>query len=478
MSQVSRFNKKKMIILDFINGLSDSKWSGTKNSVYGCCGLDIHSEPGLLKVHQKLKKESGDTVTAFCRHKVSCSNGYSFWFSYTDGKIWARTSAGVWSLAHTTTPAAGSAGCLGAMEYNGFIYWATQSRLHRIAIANADNSWASEAEDWATFTVTDSEFHPMCIQDNRLFIGDGYYVAEVDEDGAFDDDSLNIKTPHRIKCMTDFKLDVLIGTFVANTVAKTEVIQWDTISPSWNTSDTIEEVGINAFIKDDNFVYAQAGRAGNLYFYNGEQLEPYKRIPGTWTNTSYGEVHDGSHANFRGVPIFGFSNGAGNPAKQGVYSLGSYSRDYPKVLDLSWINSQGKVDTQEIGAILVQDFDILVAWKDGTNYGVDVIDWSNKYASSYFETMMLFQNRRDLTDTLRKVSCYYNSLPAGTGITFSYSINGAAYVAMTSVTNSKINEIAADLSADNVGSLQIKVAFTVSGNDSPTLEVPLAIEID
>ena len=127
-----------MIILDTIRGLSDSKFSGILGSVYRCVGLDLHSEPGLLKVHQKLTKNSGTTVTEFCRVKVACSNGYSFWFSYTSGKIWARTSAGVWSLAYTTVPAAGSAGCLGAIEYNGYVYWATQSRLHRIILASAD----------------------------------------------------------------------------------------------------------------------------------------------------------------------------------------------------------------------------------------------------------------------------------------------------------------------------------------------------
>ena len=46
---------------------------------------------------------------------------------------------------------------------------------------------------------------------------------------------------------------------------------------------------------------------------------------------------------------FGFSNGSGNPALQGVYSMGSYSKDYPKVLDLSWPISSGSLSSIEIG---------------------------------------------------------------------------------------------------------------------------------
>jgi len=462
------------IVLQNINGLSDSKWSGIAGSVAECVGLDLHSTPGLTKVQQKLALESGSTVDGLVKVAVAVSTGESFWFSADTGKIWRRSSTGTWLLVHTTTAAVGEHKCLGAAEYNGYLYWATQSRLHRIAMATAHatlaNWTANAVEDWATFEVTDISFHPMAIQDLSLFIGDGNQVAEVNEDGDFDDNVLDIKTPLRIKAMIPYDIDLLIGTYVADTVNRTEIIRWDTVSPSWNTSDPIEEVGINAFIRDDNYVYVNAGRAGRIYFYNGEQLEPYKRIPGDYSSTKYGTVHPGSTANFKGVPIFGFSNGLGNPAKQGVYSFGSYSRDYTKVIDLSWVNSQDKVSTQETGAILVLDFDLIVAWKDSANYGVDKLDYSNKYGSAYFETMILAQDKRDIEKTLAEVVAYYQSLPASTGITFSYKINHGSYVAMTSVTHSNESAVKAELSVGKIGSLQIKVAFTISSNDAPTLE--------
>lgn len=463
-------------------GLSDSKWSGILGSFAECVGIDGHSTPGILKVQQKLTKDSGATVTEFCRISVAASNGYTFWFSYTSGKIWARATAGTWTLAHTTTPAAGSAGCLGAMEYNGSIYWATQSRLHKIAIANADDSWASETEDFGTFDVTNAEFHPMVIQDITLFIGDGNQIAAVNQSGTFDSNVLDLHAELTIKCMAKYELDILIGTIVSVEVTQTELIRWDTVSTSWNNTDPIEEVGINSFIRDDNYLYIQAGRAGRFYFYDGSELIPLNRIPGDWTNVKYGEVYPNSQANFRGVPIFGLSNSpeagnsTGNPAKQGIYSYGSYSRNYEKVMDLSWVISQDDTTAVEIGAILViGEFEIMVAWKEGSNYGVDKLDWTAKYASAYFETMMLFQDRRNVLDTLQGVAGYYATLPASTSLTFSYSINGAAYVAFTSVTDVIINKVYADLSVGNVGSLQIKVAFGVSSNTAPELEALEAI---
>src|SRR3990167_3051890 len=120
------------IYMGEFGGLSDTEHSGPKNSFFRSVGIDWLSEPGRIKVHQKLTKNSGATIDAFCKFAVSASNGYTFWFSNTSGKIWARAAAGTWTLAYTTVPGAGAAGCLGAKEFNGFIYWATQSRLYRV----------------------------------------------------------------------------------------------------------------------------------------------------------------------------------------------------------------------------------------------------------------------------------------------------------------------------------------------------------
>ena len=123
-----------------LGGNADSNYLGAENSVAESVGLDIHSTPGLIKVNQKLTKDSGVTVTEFCKYGVSCSNGEFYFFSADSGKIWARTSLGVWRLVHTTSAAAGTHTCLGAIEFNGYIYWATQSRLHRITLAGADDT--------------------------------------------------------------------------------------------------------------------------------------------------------------------------------------------------------------------------------------------------------------------------------------------------------------------------------------------------
>ncbi len=360
---------------------------------------------------------------------------------------------------------------MGAIEYNGYIYWATQLWLHRIPIANADDNWVGAEVNFGLFGVGDADFHPMAIQDLSLFIGDRNQVALVDEDGVFDDNVLDIKTPHRIKSMIDYEFDLLMGTFIADTVSEAQIVRWDTVSPTWNTSDPVNEVGVNAFIRDDNNMLVSCGKYGRIYFFNGEQLETYERVPGEYSNTATATVHPSAVATFEGIPIFGVSNVTGNPCLQGVYALGSYSRNYPKGLTLDWVISEAVTSGIEIGAMLVIDGLIYVAWKYGSSYGIDRLDMTAKYTGSYFTTRMLFQEQRHLAKSLAEVAAYYNSMPANCGFTFSYSVNGAAFVAMTDVEDTTINEIKAELSVPNIGSLQIKCAFDVSGNNAPTMEM-------
>lgn len=132
-------------------GVSHSIYSGLKYSVARLIGFDIHSTPGLLLVNQKMSKVSGSTISESCLEAVDCSNGIRYWFSSDSGKVW-QDKAGTFTLVYTTVPESGEAKCLGAAEYNGYIYWFTQDRVHRIPI---NNSKADGSSNWTTYAEAD-----------------------------------------------------------------------------------------------------------------------------------------------------------------------------------------------------------------------------------------------------------------------------------------------------------------------------------
>ncbi len=459
-----------------LGGLADSKWAGIKNSLYKLIGWDLHSTPGLLKVAQKMTKDSGSTVTEFCKARVNSSNGAQYWGSSTSGKIWERTSAGAWSLVHTVIPAAGEAKILEMKEYQGTIYIATESRLHRIVAADAlgATEWtANIALNWATFTITDASFHPMLELNLVLYIGDGNYLAQVDT-ATFTADALDIKTPLRIKSLGRIATDILLGTWVADTITETEIIRWNTYSVSFTTPDPIPEVGINAFLPADNFVVVQAGNQGNFYYYNGEKLEIYLKIPGDYSPTAYGEVYPTAVGSLGGRILFGFSNGSGNPADQGIYQIARSTRNHPYVLDMpypiSLRSASALVTTNtEVGGILVVGTDVYASYKNGANVGIDKLDYSNKLELSYFETRVMILEREKFSN-FSKFVVSYADLPASTGITIQYEKNYAASFADTTEVTDALRKIVYAEEGVEATVLRLKVLATVNNNNAPTIE--------
>ena len=456
----------------FSGGLSDSSTSGVKGSFFDAVCCDIHSKPGLLKVNQKLTKESGATVTDLIKCKVQGTDGNTYLFGDA-GKIYKRTSAGVWSLKHTDT---GTEAILGACEYDGFLYWATHNKLHRKPFAGLAD-WSDVVEDWATFTNGDTAYHPMMVIGLYLFIGDGRAIASVSDTGTFTangtPDIAFTSLPHgyRMRCFYNYDIDLLIGTWVEATIDKARVFRWDTVSASYMSSDDIHEAGVNAFIPVDNSVFAQCGKFGNFYFYDGKDLRepPSKRLRGDYTPSKYLEIYPEAVTNLKGLPLFGVSNSVGNPVKQGVYSLGRYDKNYPLALNLEFVISPDKTESIEIGIIHAIGSNLLVSWKDGATYGVDKLDFTAKYASAYFTTRVLASDRV-IPKSYKKYLTSYKSKPTGTDITMKY-IKNYQTTPTTLTTRVKTDEqqIEAHEQLDG-GSLQVRLDFTVSGDDAPEVE--------
>lgn len=459
-------------------GLADSKFSGLQDSLFRMIGVDPHSDPAVLKAEQKLTKSSGTTITELCKWQIVSSNGRVYHFSSESGKIWETDTVGNVTLVYTTSPAAGEAKCLGAIEFQGYIVWATESRVHRILATQAEGSgeWAGNAvPNWQTFTTTNKYYHPMVEQNLNLYIGDGYNLAEWDGT-SFTGDALDINNPFVIKCLGKMGTDVLIGTVVDSNIAKTEIIRWNTWSVSFTTSDSIEEVGINAFLPADNYVYVSTGESGNIYAYDGVKLELYKRVQGEYSSTARATVHPDAVTNLNGNVLFGVSNVTGNPCLQGVYRIGRHSRNYNWIMDLPYPISERSgsdfvMSSIEIGSIVTYAQKIYVSWKNGSTCGVDVLDMSLKLNGAYFETRIMRPDRLNLSNFSEFILAY-NSLPTSTALTFYYDKNyTGSYTLPTSSqtidTDRKLISIEEGIEAT---ALQSKVVFTCSSNSTPSLE--------
>jgi hypothetical protein len=279
----------------------------------------------------------------------------------------------------------------------------------------------------------------------------------------------NLVSPERIQTMTDFDIDILVGTRDVN---KGRVLRWDGVSEGWSAQDDLEEQGINAFIRDDNYMYVQAGFYGRMYFYNGEKLDPYKRIPGDWSPTKTAKINPNASAFHLGVPVFGLSNVAGNPTLQGVYGFGSYGVGYPKTLSLDFPIPTNVFEGVEIGSMVADGADLYVSYKDATDVGVAKLDWANKYNGAYLETNALMgtENRSDFTN-IDAVNVDYTDLPANTGITIAYKKNyDSTFTTLSGITFPKLKQVKARETITDIANLILKISLTTNTNATPNVE--------
>lgn len=453
-----------------LGGLADSKYYGVAGSMHELVGIDLHSKPGVMRAQYKMLKESGTTVDAPVHVILPCSDGNTYLFSSTTGKVWKRTSAGVYSLVYTTVPGAGAgdAGCKGAFEYNGYIYYATQSRLHRTLVSNP---FAAVDLNWATFTATDSAYHPMVILNNVLYIGDGRYVAQVDN-VTFLATALDLKTPFRITSLGTYYTDLLIGTYIADNVNRSTLYRWNTWSTSWSSEDTIEEIGIWAFLRIDNLTVAACGYSGNLYAYDGNQLQPIKNIPGEYTQTARAMVNTYAVANIHGIPVFGFSQVEGNPAKFGIYSYGGKNPSFPRILNFDYpiIPSSAIVTTNlKVYSLAVVGITLLAAWYDGTNYGVSKLDYTARCPGAYATTRVVNVNREKIS-SIKKIIADFETCPASCSIAVSYSYNHGDFSDGTDTVKDATRKQFYVNKTLQCNTMQAKIAFTSSGANTVEVE--------
>lgn len=460
---------------NFSGGRSDSEVSGVQGSYWESKCVNIHERPGIVTANYKLTKESGSVVVDFIKHTVQTSTGNTLFFGDA-GNIYSRSaSSGAWNLAYTRS--AGELPILGAAEFNGFIYYATATLLHRKPYPGLGD-WSDHSGDWATFTNGDVKYHPMIINGLYLFIGDTRAIASVGDSHVFTANGTPDVTfnslPHgyRARCLYNYDIDVLIGTSRSATDSNVaRVFRWDTVSASYESSDDIVEDGVRAFIPLDNSVLAMCGGNGNFYFYDGKYLRepPVKKLRGTYTPTDHIEVNPDSVSNHKGLALFGVSRSAGEPCMLGVYSIGRYDKNYPLAINLEYVISQDKTTAIEIGSVHALGNNLLVAWKDSTTYGVDKLDYTAKYTSAYITTQTIGKDRF-IPKSFKKTIVSYLEAPGDSSATLSYIKNkGSATAFSTTRTATDEQQLIAHEQVD-AGAMQIRVDFNVSGRSAMSVE--------
>ena len=232
---------------------------------------------------------------------------------------------------------------------------------------------------------------------SSLVIGNGNFLAVYDgiayrtsgqREGS---ERLSFAKEENVRCIDIVGDHLAIGVWKGDSIddhGHSHLYFWDGTSTFITAFKRV--VGeINAIkTGDDGLLYVWHGGDGKISIYNGA-INVMKRINGLERN-KYVEIYPGAVTTHKGIVKFGVSASDSSNIKRGIYSFGRANKNYPRVLNYdNTISTGNNGSTVSITAMLgIGPSKFFVAWKDGSNYGIDIIDTSTDQDEVIYESLV------------------------------------------------------------------------------------------
>lgn len=210
---------------------------------------------------------------------------------------------------------------------------------------------------------------------------------------------------------------------------------WDGTAPSFNFYIPVPEGSPYSLFSHKNILCWNAG--GSWWGYAGGDPVKLKTFPNT--DSEFSDASDTTIVNpnmaavRRGVFLMGYPTSTTNPAlEHGVYSWGAVEKNYPDAFGYSYtISTDTRLNTGSnnlrIGCIKSFGDKLFVSWRDGSSYGVDVVDNnSDPFAEATLESLIQDDKRPHKTKLALERTVTFEALPTGATVTPKYKLDREA----------------------------------------------------
>lgn len=450
------------LIKTFRGGISDFEDKGVSGSFKMGKGLDIRKKVDSLSCQQDLTQEGTGIIADTIRFIVPCTDGNAYGFGSL-GKIYKRTSAGVWTLVYTDTDGAVTGACEWFLSSGKtYLFWACATKLHCKEIPG--NTGWTDVDALATYpktTLTSSTYHTMCQAVGSLVIVNEDQLATVGYDGSYSYTALNIFKKHYGKALLERNNYVVVGAPRKDTSPESDIIGWDTSSLAFNDRKTLKGGAINAMI-DTEIPLLQVGTNGALYYGDFQNILPILNIPGG------GYCNPGGVTNDEGLALFGiYGNTDGY---NGIWSYGRKKLNQDRVLNFEY--NVGTCD--EIGAVCKVGSDILVSYKNGTNYYVKKVG-TTKATGYYYSIDLVAPSSFNYIPTWTTVVLTMKPLPTSCTVALYYKLDkGGSFIQAnmeggTLTATTANSQEAVFLIGEKAKIMEIEIVLTPSLNTTPEI---------
>ena len=394
----------------FYGGFSDDKFLGIPQSFQYAKGIEIRKNPKSLKLAWATEKSTGAECDALANAMVTIQSTGDIIAFLANGKILRRTAgSGDWSLVYTDTT---SREIMNAIEYNDYLFWFTSGHIHRIAISSIDASWAGTVnENYKAFTNADTVAHPALEQNNKLYIGDGSLLAELDSLMVFTADKLKIFGDEYIRSITFGGSMMRLFANKTNNVDSGHKYYWNGTSEAYNEKVYLKQI-VHAAVNDGGEDYIVAGLRPFIYQSSGYAMIDIKRLPLVGDNKKC-FLSPNSMCFYNGlIALAPASSGSDATIGRGAWTFGRENKNYPNSLNFDYPTSNDNA-TDIIGCVHNAAGVLYISWKNGSSYGIDVVNTAKYRAAGELHSRALYGKRASQEKAALSISTSFNSLNAG-----------------------------------------------------------------
>lgn len=498
-------------------GFADDKFLGIKNSFTSAKGVEIRKNPHTLKLAKALvfdnKDQNNNTfifedlIGSFVTIKSSgiilaCGKA---------GKIYRKNHGQLsWTLAHTLNTGLNAGNrIINCIEYNDYIYFLTEAKIHRIPIGNVtDANWAANLTvAYKTFNNQTANYRPALEMNNKLYIGDGKDLGELDSLGVWTYNKIAIFGDEEIVSLTfGGAMMRIFGTKVLNVYGQktrgSHKYFWDGATASYGEKVEFSEP-IHCAVSNGGSDYVIAGMQPWLYLSDGYNFDKKKQIPfvpeteNCYLGANCIEFYE-KILTFAFQFPFGDSSGYQGKEGRGLMTYGKHDDKYPDGLNFEYPGSQYEnydpgSETYPsglrvyFGAIHNSNGALYASWamygpsgEDPLSYGIDMIS-KDKYNSVGELTSLVHYGMEASEDKAAiQIKMAFNKLNAGEKIEVYLSKNFEAFAETPEISVDYSNEDDRNifnkqkdiaLEIGDYAFLQTKVVLTAGTNQATTPEL-------
>lgn len=394
----------------FYGGFSDDRFIGIKNSYRYAKGVEVRKNPNSLMLAYANEAET-IALTAKVNAMVTIKSTGDIIAFCNDGKIFRKIAgAGAWALVYTDT---GAGALMNAFEYNDYLYWFTAGNVHRIAISSIDAAWAGTVtEDYKAFANANANAHPVIELNNNMYIGDGYYLAELDSLGTWTNNKLSIFHDEEIRAITFGGTTMRLFSRRSNKIDGGRKYYWNGTDASYGEKVWFRQI-IHTAINDGGNDYVIAGLRPFLYLSSGYDFIPKKRLP-LVADTQELFIAPNAIDFYDNLLVFGAGESGDGEIGRGVWTWGKETNNYVDILNFEYPTSNDN-STDKIFCVHQSGGVLYSCWTNsaGTTFGIDKVNTSKYRATGQLSSLVHYGFDADNEKTAVLIKDAFDTLAAG-----------------------------------------------------------------